>query len=192
MQKKLHWPTLGLATLLLFLTACTSDPVNFTQHDHTAPTMTGGQASIHARPRPQLSVRSRIILAAQAQIGVAYHLGGKDPDGFDCSGLVNYTYQKAGLTVPTYTADLYKSGQHITPNALQPGDLVFYKFPAMKREETEHMHVGIYVGNHQMIHAPRTGSAVRQEATNKPYWEQHYFGAIDLVPEAHGLNVASR
>lgn len=93
---------------------------------------------------------SGVIGIAKQYIGVPYVYGGSTPSGFDCSGFVQYVYAQAGKSLPRVT-----TAQQVATTPVsepQPGDLVFFGSPAY--------HVGIYVGNGQMIDAPRTGSSV--------------------------------
>ncbi len=96
---------------------------------------------------------SDIINYASQFLGVPYVWGGTSPSGFDCSGLVQYVYGHFGINLPRVAADQQDVGLKVTRDQLQPGDLVFFGDPAH--------HVGIYVGNGMMLHAPHTGDVVR-------------------------------
>jgi cell wall-associated NlpC family hydrolase len=96
---------------------------------------------------------SEIISYASNFLGVPYVWGGTSPSGFDCSGLVQYTYAHFGINLPRTAALQQNVGTYVTRENLQPGDLVFFGSPAH--------HVGIYVGNGMMLHAPHTGDVVR-------------------------------
>jgi len=99
------------------------------------------------------------IAAATTKLGVPYVWGAAGPDTFDCSGLVQWAYGQAGLSLARVAADQYRSGPEVQLNALAPGDLLFWATdPALK--STIH-HVAIYVGQGQMIEAPHTGAYVR-------------------------------
>lgn len=92
--------------------------------------------------------------------------------GFDCSGLTLYAYAQVGITLGHYTGDQWNQGTHVTRAALQPGDLVFFATnPA--NPATIH-HVGLYIGDNEMIDAPTTGTTVRVE----PIWDSQYAGAV--------------
>ncbi|MEU8104037.1 WXG100 family type VII secretion target [Nonomuraea muscovyensis] len=94
-----------------------------------------------------------IVAAARQHIGKPYIWGANGPSAFDCSGLVYYTLNQAGIKIGDTTAAGYqKSGQPVTDP--QPGDIVFFGDPAT--------HVGIYKGDGQVIHAPRPGSSVTE------------------------------
>ena len=98
---------------------------------------------------------------ALAQIGTPYIWGGETPGvGFDCSGLVQAAYKAAGITLPRVAQDQYDATIKLGPgDPLEPGDLVF--FGGSTADVT---HVGIYVGNGQMVDAPHTGADVRVES----------------------------
>ena len=86
-------------------------------------------------------------------LGIPYVWGGASPaTGFDCSGLVMYVYAQLGISLPHFAAAQYQLGTPVDRSQLQPGDLVF--FDALD-------HVGIYIGNGQMVHAPQTGDVVK-------------------------------
>lgn len=94
-----------------------------------------------------------VIAAAQSQLGVPYLWGGTSPGvGLDCSGLTQYAYRQAGVSLPRVTYAQMNAGQTVPLSAIQPGDLVFY---------ADGSHVAIYVGGGQVIHAPQTGSFVK-------------------------------
>lgn len=98
---------------------------------------------------------------AIAQIGLPYVWGGNGPQqghaGFDCSGLTKAAYATAGIELPRTAHTQYFATQPVDPDEpLQPGDLVFYGHPSIKIH-----HVGIYIGNGQMINAPTFGMPVQ-------------------------------
>ncbi len=100
-------------------------------------------------------------------MGVRYVYGGESPTGFDCSGLVQYSYARVGISLPRTTYAQYASGQPVSRSELEPGDLVFFDGVG---------HVGIYVGGGRFIHAPHTGTVV-QFATLSGWYGEHYVGA---------------
>ncbi len=93
------------------------------------------------------------IAAARAQLGKPYQYGAGGPGSFDCSGLTSWAWRAAGVSLPHNAAAQRGSGSSVSRGALQPGDLVFFGSPAY--------HVGIYVGDGMMIHAPTTGDVVK-------------------------------
>ncbi|WP_265442521.1 peptidoglycan-binding protein [Flexivirga meconopsidis] len=95
-----------------------------------------------------------VISIARKYLGTPYVWGGASPSqGFDCSGLTSYVYKQAGLYIPR-TASQQQTYMKATNNP-QPGDLVFFGYPAY--------HVGIYIGNNQMIASPKPGDVVKQQ-----------------------------
>ncbi|OYV58424.1 MAG: hypothetical protein B7Z69_09610 [Actinobacteria bacterium 21-73-9] len=99
---------------------------------------------------------------ALAQVGTPYIWGGETPGvGFDCSGLVQAAYKVAGISLPRVAQDQYDGTAKLGPgNPVEPGDLIFFG-----GGPSDVTHVGIYVGNGQMVDAPHTGADVRVEAT---------------------------
>ncbi|HCP77881.1 MAG TPA: hypothetical protein DIU11_09115, partial [Pusillimonas sp.] len=115
--------------------------------------------------------------AAMEHLGVEYKYGGDEPDtGFDCSGLVIYAAEKSlGLKLPRRSADIARQGIAVERSELRKGDLVF--FNTLGRRFS---HVGIYLGNHKFVHAPRRGAQVRVESMDIAYWKKRYNGARRL------------
>jgi cell wall-associated NlpC family hydrolase len=99
---------------------------------------------------------------ALAQVGTPYIWGGETPGiGFDCPGLVQAAYKAAGITLPRVAQDQYDATAKLGPgDPIQPGDLIFFG-----QGPTDVTHVGIYIGNGQMVDAPHAGAFVRVEAT---------------------------
>jgi cell wall-associated NlpC family hydrolase len=93
------------------------------------------------------------VAEARRQLGKPYHWGAAGPNSFDCSGLTLWAWRAGGVSLPHHAASQYSATIHIPLDQLQPGDLVFF--------HRNLSHVGIYVGNGQMIHAPETGDVVR-------------------------------
>ena len=98
---------------------------------------------------------------ALAQVGTPYIWGGETPGvGFDCSGLVQAAYRVAGISLPRVAQDQYDATAKLAPgDPLQPGDLIFFG-----QGPTDVTHVGIYIGDGQMVDAPHTGADVRVES----------------------------
>lgn len=116
----------------------------------------------------------KLIDTAMGFAGIRYRWGANDPaQGFDCSGFVQRVYQDAlGLMLPHSAYSMSLQGKKVGLNELKPGDLVF--FNTLKRQFS---HVGIYLGDNQFIHAPRSGQSVRIDTLSDPYWGQRFNGA---------------
>jgi cell wall-associated NlpC family hydrolase len=99
------------------------------------------------------------IDAALSKLGSPYVWGEEGPDTFDCSGLVLWSYAQAGLALPRLASDQYFASTPVSVNAMAPGDLLVYAYDT-NNEETIH-HITMYIGNGQMVHAPRTGDVVK-------------------------------
>ncbi|MEV0194832.1 NlpC/P60 family protein [Nonomuraea sp. NPDC050691] len=97
-----------------------------------------------------------IVNAARQHLGKPYIWGANGPSAFDCSGLVYYAMNQAGIKVGDATAESYRVSGHAVTGPPQPGDLVFFGQPAT--------HIGIYIGDGQMIHAPKPGDVVKQSS----------------------------
>ena len=94
-----------------------------------------------------------VIQAALSRIGSPYSWGGSGPNAFDCSGLVMWSFQQAGIALPHSSQALARGGQPVSMDQMQPGDLVTFYSDAS--------HVGIYIGDGMMVHASTYGTPVR-------------------------------
>ena len=112
-----------------------------------------------------------IVSAASKFLGVPYVWGGTTPNGFDCSGLVQYVMKSLGINVSRTSQEQIKNGVPVSKGDLQAGDLVFFE------SNGDVHHVGIYVGNGMMLHAPRTGDVVKYQSIETPYYQKEYAGA---------------
>ena len=121
--------------------------------------------------------RSKIVQEAKKHLGVPYLWGGNTPAGFDCSGFTRYVLNQCGYTLPRTTEEQVKVGTAISKSALQPGDLVFLQ----NTYRSGVSHVGIYIGNDQMIHAS-SSKGVTTSNLNTSYYINHYHSARTLVP----------
>jgi len=112
------------------------------------------------------------LLAAESRIGTPYRYGGSGPDAFDCSGLIAYAYQKAGVTLPRTAAQQYALARPVRRAELRPGDLVFFRLSGR-----EVSHVGIYAGDGQFVHAPQAGGQVRTASLDDEWYRERYAGS---------------
>lgn len=123
-------------------------------------------------------LRAQIVRNAEAMLGHPYRYGGASPAGFDCSGLVVYSYRRAGVSgLPRTARDLEARAQPIRLSQLRPGDLLFFHLDGAKAR-----HVAIYVGDDQFIHAPSSGKGVELVAFDDVYWGRKLERAGRLLP----------
>ncbi|WP_405517478.1 NlpC/P60 family protein [Streptomyces canus] len=99
---------------------------------------------------------AKALAFVRAQIGKPYVWGATGPDSYDCSGLTQAAWKAAGVDLPRVTYDQVNAGTTVTLADAQPGDLVFFY--------DDISHVGLYIGNGMMIHAPKPGAYVREES----------------------------
>ncbi|ADT98937.1 MULTISPECIES: peptidoglycan hydrolase RipC [Mycolicibacterium] len=107
---------------------------------------------------PGSPAATTVIQAALSRIGSPYSWGGSGPGAFDCSGLVMWSFQQAGIALPHSSQALARGGQPVSTDQMQPGDLVTYYSDAS--------HVGIYIGDGMMVHASTYGTPVRVAPVN--------------------------
>jgi cell wall-associated NlpC family hydrolase len=123
----------------------------------TGPSGDTGSSGSAAPPESSYGTKAAKALAfARAQIGKPYVWGATGPDSYDCSGLTQAAWRDAGVTLPRTTYDQVDAGTTIPVSQAQPGDLVFFY--------DDLSHVGLYIGNGMMIHAPKPGAYVREES----------------------------
>jgi murein DD-endopeptidase len=122
-----------------------------------------------AAEQPAGGIAERAAQHAATLVGKPYRYGGSSPStGFDCSGLVQWSYAQAGRKLPRSTDDQRVALQRIRVTELRRGDLIFFD-----QEGKKASHVGIYVGNGEFVHAPSSGKRVRRDRLDTPYWSKH-------------------
>ncbi|MFI6487548.1 NlpC/P60 family protein [Streptomyces sp. NPDC050564] len=125
------------------------------QQESSSSTTTGSSGST-TTDSSYATKAAKALAFARAQIGKPYVWGATGPDSYDCSGLTQAAWKAAGVSLPRVTTDQVNAGTTVSLTDAQPGDLVFFY--------DDISHVGLYIGNGMMIHAPKPGAYVREES----------------------------
>ncbi|MFV2176584.1 NlpC/P60 family protein [Actinomadura sp. LOL_016] len=135
----------------------------------TTSSSSGGSGSVGGTYNgPASGAAGTALDFAYAQLGKPYSYGAEGPSSYDCSGLTMKAWGAAGVSITRTTNSQYAATKRVAKSDLQPGDLVFFSGLG---------HVGMYVGNGQMIHAPRTGKNVEVVSITSGYYLNNYYGA---------------
>ena len=118
-------------------------------------------------------ITQQLVAEARRFLGLNYIWGGTSAYGFDCSGFTFRLYQSQGIVIPRDADEQGQQGLPIDRDNLAPGDLLFF---ADKLGQGSIHHVGMFIGNNSMIHAPNSRSQVREESITGVY-DQEYWGA---------------
>jgi cell wall-associated NlpC family hydrolase len=124
-----------------------------------APSVAAAPATVQAPVAAPNAAAQAVVDTALAQQGKPYKWAGAGPSSFDCSGLTQFAYRAAGVNLPHSSRTQSTMGTPVARADLQPGDLIAYYSPVG--------HVGIYIGNGQMVHAPTSGSVVKVVSIDK-------------------------
>lgn len=112
---------------------------------------------------------------AKSFIGAPYVFGGQSPKGFDCSGYIQYVFNKFGVDLPRTADEQFDGGRRISSQEAKPGDIVAFKSGG------EISHTGIYLGGGKFISAT-SSSGVMIASVYGPYWGEHFYGFSRIVP----------
>ncbi|HWB23403.1 MAG TPA: NlpC/P60 family protein [Gaiellaceae bacterium] len=115
---------------------------------------------------------SGVVGVAMRYLGTPYVWAGAAPGGFDCSGLVMYSYAQVGVSLPHSSYAMWDYGVAVSKDQLEPGDIVFFDGLG---------HVGLYVGGGDFIQAPQTGDVVKISSLNDGYYASNYVGARRIL-----------
>jgi murein DD-endopeptidase len=113
--------------------------------------------------------QERATQIALTMVGKPYKYGGNSPAGFDCSGLVQYSFGRAGARLARSTEQLRRSSKKIPTGDLRRGDLLFFD-----QEGKDSSHVAIYIGSDRFVHAPSSGKLVHVADFTSRYWRTHF------------------
>jgi len=160
------------AALALMVAACATTA--YAPAPTPAPAPVGGYpaaAGSSGVSAPLKDLRVLMVDNAIAMLGQPYRYGGAAPGGFDCSGLVVYAANGAGVRLPRTAREQLGIGKHIARGELQAGDLVFMHLTHKE------LHVGIAIDAERFVHAPSTGGAVRIDTLASPTYSKGFLGA---------------
>ena len=157
-----------LLTVLACVTACAAKGAAVPRPFPKAP-------SPPSSVSPEGAADTGLVQTALSYRGVPYRNGGSDPNGFDCSGFVQWVFAQHGRRLPREVNDQFQLGRSVDRDDVQPGDLVF--FETVSRGAS---HVGIALGGDEFLHAPSSRGVVRVESLSIDYWKQRFIGARRL------------
>ena len=167
----------AIALIAAALAACAGHPTR-----PTPPAL----APVPSATRPTPSARTLFVRTARSLVGQPYAYGTDGPLTFDCSGLVYYAAQRAGLEVPRTAEAQLALGRPVARARIRAGDLVFMHFPRKA------LHVGIAIGRRRFVHAPSTGERVRIDSLANPVYARAFLAArrLRFAPIAGGGKMA--
>jgi len=145
----------GMLLVLVLLVAACSGTRERPDYSNTPASVGSPQGQIAAQVAAQIALQ---------QVGVPYRYGGQSPSGFDCSGLVHYSYRQAGKAVPRTTAQLWSGTTPVASPEMQVGDVLFFSI------EGKMSHVGLYLGDGRFVHAPSSGSTVSVASLSSAFY----------------------
>lgn len=188
-QEELKYFIKGDKMMLYAFPELTPDGSDFQFKDAPNKSLMDDQSVFNPLPSPIVTSENRltriaidkVITNAQTYIGVPYLFGAKSFEAtkrFDCSSFTQYIYSKQGLKLPRSSRDQALQGIAVSRQMLKPGDLMFFYVPGRFRSNSIIGHVGLYIGNGQMIHAtPSAPSGVKITSINSTYWQQKFLKA---------------
>lgn len=139
--------------------------------DETADSAVGDVEAAPGTDASSTPMVDAIVSAALDLRGTPYRNGGSDTTGFDCSGFTQYVFALNGIVLPREVREQYKEGTGIDPDALAPGDLIFFTTTAPGAS-----HVAIALGGDEFVHAPSSKGVVRVERLSASYWSKRFLG----------------
>jgi cell wall-associated NlpC family hydrolase len=153
-------------------------PIVSTQYVPGSAGQAGGAQSGNAVSSQQINT---MLSAALSRQGMPYVWGAAGPGSFDCSGLVQWSFAQAGISMPRVAADQALTGPAVPASQLQPGDLLFWRTDPTAPDYISH--VAIYLGNGMMIQAPQPGQYVEVVPVT---FGSGFAGAVQVEPQVAG------
>lgn len=141
-----------------------------------APAGPGDLPASTADSATTLPAAAHAAQVARAMVGTPYRYGGATPNGFDCSGLVYFSYARAGLRVPRTSAALRRAARPVARHAMRRGDLLF--FDGLSKTG----HVGLYLGDDRFVHAPSSGKRVQTARLDQGFFASRLSQVGRLTP----------
>ena len=135
----------------------------------------GSAAAQPSATRASADARAVMVDLATSMVGHPYRFGGAAPGGFDCSGLVAYAANGAGIRVPRTAHEQLHAGAPVARSELKAGDLVFMHLAHKE------LHVGIAIGGERFIHAPSAGGRVRIDSLAAPPYSSGFLSARRII-----------
>lgn len=129
-------------------------------------------APAEVRPPSGSGFVDALLATATMLTGTPYRNGGSDPQGFDCSGFVQWVFARHSKALPREVRDQWQIGKKVDRDEVRAGDLVF--FETVSRGAS---HVGIALGGDRFVHAPSSRGVVRVERFSTSYWSPRWVGA---------------
>lgn len=152
--------TLALIGLLLALVGC--------GHEQVRRLPAGHENAAVSRPVARPPAGDLAAKYALSQIGVPYRYGGDSSNGFDCSGLVQYAWSRAGRSIPRTTTEQFRQLSSVHRKALRAGDLIFFRIDGTVS------HVGLYLGGDRFVHAPSSGRTVTTASLDSDFYRERF------------------
>jgi cell wall-associated NlpC family hydrolase len=160
------------AALAIALAACASTSL---KHGSAPDSLGSGAQNSSRVTRPPPDPREIMVDRAKSMLGQPYRWGGAAPGGFDCSGLVVYAANGAGIRVPRTAHQQLGAGTPVARGKVHEGDLVFMHLAHKE------LHVGIAIGDERFIHAPSKGGYVRIDSLTAPPYAHGFLSARRIV-----------
>ena len=127
--------------------------------------------------RPPVWTRATaVVRTAESLLGAPYRPGGADPQGFDCSGLVWYSFARHGIALPRNVARLWTAGRPVDRHDVRPAELLFFATTGAGPT-----HVTLAIDTSRFIHAPNARGVVRVESLSSSYWSGRLVGVRRIV-----------
>ena len=165
---------LGVAAAAWIVAGCTGAPPRVADPAHPTIEPAATLPAAVSGPPMEGEFARRIVAEARGFLGAPYRLGGAEPAGMDCSGLVSLVFSRAGVATPRTALAQQQAALHIELDELQPGDVVFFRLPDP--------HVGVYLGAGEFIHAPGSGRMVTIARLDEPYFLLGFAGGGRFQP----------